>query len=324
MGVLNVTEDSFSDGGLYLHTPAAAAHAHTLLEQGADIIDIGAESTRPGAKRVSESEEINRITRTLEAIREDAHAHHVQLSIDTTRSSVAQAALDEGADIINDVSGGTLDPHLPQLVARTGKPYIVQHWRGWLDGRDSSKYEHGVVADTVAELHRQIISVLNSGVKPEQIIADPGLGFSKPGPELNYPLIEHLEELQQLGFPVLIGASRKRFVKKTLLDEQLRRLAPTDNLEPQEVSQEVSNDRLDVATAMISVLAAQKGAWAVRVHNVQASRDALAVWETARHFERNTAPARVDLTSVDLTSVGQLSSADQPAATSEQATTEEE
>lgn len=309
MGVLNVTEDSFSDGGLYLHTSAAAAHAHTLIEQGADIIDIGAESTRPGAKRVSESEEITRITRTLQAIREDAHAHHVQLSIDTTRASVAQAALDEGADIINDVSGGTLDPHMPQLLARTGKPYIVQHWRGWLDGRDSSKYEHGVVADTVAELHRQIISVLNSGVKPEQIIADPGLGFSKPGPELNYPLIEHLEELQQLGFPVLIGASRKRFVKKTLLDDGLRRMARTDNCEPQEVS----NDRLDVATAMISVLAAQKGAWAVRVHNVQASRDALAVWETARQFERNTAPACSDLTR-----------ANQPATTSEQATTEEE
>lgn len=309
MGVLNVTEDSTSDGGLYLHTSAAAAHAHTLIEQGADLIDIGAESTRPGAKRVSESEEINRITRTLQAIREDAHAHHVQLSIDTTRASVAQAALDEGADIINDVSGGTLDPHMPQLLARTGKPYIVQHWRGWLDGRDSSKYEYGVVADTVAELHRQIISVLNSGVKPEQIIADPGLGFSKPGPELNYPLIEHLEELQQLGFPVLIGASRKRFVKKTLLADGLRRMARTDNLEPQEVS----NDRLDVATAMISVLAAQKGAWAVRVHNVQASRDALAVWETARQFEHSTEPVCSDLTR-----------ANQPATTSEQATTEEE
>lgn len=265
MGVLNITEDSFSDGGLWLEESAAAQHGRDMADQGADIIDIGAESTRPGAVRVDEETERERI---ISAVR-NLSSLKVPLSIDTTRASVAAASLAEGAMIINDVSGGQLDADLAPLVAEHGCLYIVQHWRGWLKGgkgkseKKTSKYANGVVADVYDELLRQVESVEKAGVRSEQIIIDPGLGFSKPGVELNLPLLQQLNKFEASGYPVLVGASRKRFVA-SMIDE------------------EESNERKDTATAVLSAFAALQGAWGVRVHNVTATRDALAVasaWE---------------------------------------------
>ena len=185
MGVLNITEDSFSDGGLWLAPEAAKAHGEAMMKAGADIIDIGAESTRPGAKRVSEADEKARVLGAVDALIPEGAV----LSIDTTRASVALAALEHGAQIINDVSGGQLDRELPHVVAdHSDCLYIVQHWRGWLAGAagnvpdaDTSRYEHGVVNDVYDELMRQVDAVLEAGVQAEQVIIDPGLGFSKPG-----------------------------------------------------------------------------------------------------------------------------------------------
>lgn len=266
MGVLNITEDSFSDGGLWLDPTAAKAHGEAMMKDGADIIDIGAESTRPGAKRVSESDEKTRVLGAVDALIPEGAV----LSIDTTRSSVALAALEHGAQIINDVSGGQLDRELPHVVADHSESlYIVQHWRGWLAGAvgnvpdaDTSRYEHGVVDDVYSELMRQVDAVLGDGVRPEQIIIDPGLGFSKPGVEHNLPILAALDRFDAAGYPVLIGASRKRFVGALLAD--------ADIVEPDMESK-------DNATAAISALCAEHGVWAVRVHDVAKSRDAVAV-----------------------------------------------
>lgn len=263
MGVLNITEDSFSDGGLWLDPAAAAQHGRDMVAAGADIIDIGAESTRPGAKRVSESDERTRVVGAVDALA----AAGAELSIDTTRASVAQAALEHGAHIINDVSGGQLDADLPKVVAEHGCRYIVQHWRGWLAGAasgtpdaDTSHYEHGVVRDVYDELMRQVDAVMASGVKAEQIIIDPGLGFSKPGIEENLPLLAALDTFNATGYPVLIGQSRKRFIGAMLADGGVR---------------DVSLDAKDDVTAALSALCAEHGAWAVRVHNVAKSRAAV-------------------------------------------------
>ena len=184
-----------------------------MMAAGADIIDIGAESTRPGAKRVAEADELARITGAVKTL---IPAGAI-LSIDTTRASVAAAALSEGAQIINDVSGGTLDAELPHVVADHDCLYIVQHWRGWLAGskganpdQDTSVYEHGVLTDVHDELMRQVDGVLAAGVKPERIIIDPGLGFSKPGIEHNLPLLTGLETFRATGYPVLIGQTRDK------------------------------------------------------------------------------------------------------------------
>lgn len=273
MGVLNITEDSFSDGGLWLDPAKAREHGLAMLNDGADIIDIGAESTRPGAKRVSESDELSRVTGAVKAL----IGGNTVLSIDTTRALVAAAALEDGAQIINDVSGGTLDKELPHVVADHDCLYIVQHWRGWLAGAhgatpdaDTSHYEHGVLRDVYDELMQQVDAVLEAGVKPERIIIDPGLGFSKPGIEHNLPLLAGLSTFEDTGYPVLIGASRKRFVSAVLADAGF---------------DETTMDDRDNATAAISALAAEHGAWAVRVHDVRRSRAAVAVgtqWRTAR------------------------------------------
>lgn len=266
MGVLNITEDSFSDGGLWLDPAAAKAHGEAMMKDGADIIDIGAESTRPGAKRVGEADEKTRVLGAVDALAPEGAV----LSIDTTRASVASAALEHGAQIINDVSGGQLDRELPHVVADYAESlYIVQHWRGWLAGAagnvpdaDTSVYEHGVIRDVYDELMRQVDAVLAAGVRAEQIIIDPGLGFSKPGVEHNLPILKALDRFNAAGYPVLIGASRKRFVGALLAD------AGVD--EPDMASK-------DNATAAISALCAEHGAWAVRVHDVAKSRDAVAV-----------------------------------------------
>ena len=301
MGVLNITEDSFSDGGLWLAPEAAKAHGEAMMKAGADIIDIGAESTRPGAKRVSEADEKARVLGAVDALIPEGAVLSIDttrasvekarvvgavdalipegavLSIDTTRASVALAALEHGAQIINDVSGGQLDRELPHVVAdHSDCLYIVQHWRGWLAGAagnvpdaDTSRYEHGVVNDVYDELMRQVDAVLEAGVQAEQVIIDPGLGFSKPGVEHNLPILAALDRFNAAGYPVLIGASRKRFVGSLL--------AGAGVTEPDMASK-------DNATAAISALCAEHGVWAVRVHDVAKSRDAVAVGNAWREY----------------------------------------
>lgn len=273
MGVLNITEDSFSDGGLWLDPANAKAHGEAMMKDGADIIDIGAESTRPGAKRVSEEDEQNRVLGAVDALIPEGAV----LSIDTTRASVARMALEHGAQIINDVSGGQLDREVPHAVAEhTESLYIVQHWRGWLAGSagdvpdaNTSVYANGVVNDVYDELMKQVDGVLQAGVSPSQIIIDPGLGFSKPSVEHNFPLMVALERFNATGYPVLIGASRKRFVGAALADAGIDK---------------PNMDSKDNATAAISALCAEHGAWAVRVHDVEKSRDAVAIGNAWRAF----------------------------------------
>lgn len=274
MGVLNITEDSFSDGGLWLDPAKAKAHGEAMMKDGADIIDIGAESTRPGgAKRVSEEDEQTRVLGAVDALIQEGAV----LSIDTTRASVARMALEHGAQIINDVSGGRLDCKVPHVVAEHSESlYIVQHWRGWLAGSagdvpdaDTSLYANGVVDDVYDELMKQVDDVLQAGVSPSQIIIDPGLGFSKPSVEHNFPLMTALERFNATGYPVLIGASRKRFVGAALADAGIDK---------------PNMDSKDNATAAISALCAEHGAWAVRVHDVEKSRDAVAIGNAWRAF----------------------------------------
>ena len=273
MGVLNITEDSSSDGGLWLDPAKAKAHGEAMMKAGADIIDIGAESTRPGAKRVSEEDEQTRVLGAVDALIPEGAV----LSIDTTRASVARMALEHGAQIINDVSGGRLDREVPHVVAEHSESlYIVQHWRGWLAGSagdvpdaDTSVYANGVVDDVYDELMKQVDDVLQAGVSPSQIIIDPGLGFSKPSVEHNFPLMTALERFNATGYPVLIGASRKRFVGAALADAGIDK---------------PNMDSKDNATAAISALCAEHGAWAVRVHDVEKSRDAVAIGNAWRAF----------------------------------------
>ena len=276
MGVLNITEDSSSDGGLWLDPAKAKAHGEAMMKDGADIIDIGAESTRPGVKRVSEEDEQTEQTRVLGAV-DALIPEGAVLSIDTTRASVARMALEHGAQIINDVSGGRLDREVPHVVAGHSESlYIVQHWRGWLAGStgdvpdaDTSVYANGVVDDVYDELMKQVDDVLQAGVSPSQIIIDPGLGFSKPSVEHNFPLMTALERFNATGYPVLIGASRKRFVGAALADAGIDK---------------PNMDSKDNATAAISALCAEHGAWAVRVHDVEKSRDAVAIGNAWRAF----------------------------------------
>lgn len=273
MGVLNITEDSFSDGGLWLDPANAKAHGEAMMKDGADIIDIGAESTRPGAKRVSEEDEQTRVLGAVDALIPEGAV----LSIDTTRASVARMALEHGAQIINDVSGGRLDREVPHVVAEHSESlYIVQHWRGWLAGSagdvpdaDTSVYANGVVDDVYDELMKQVDDVLQAGVSPSQIIIDPGLGFSKPSVEHNFPLMTALERFNATGYPVLIGASRKRFVGAALADAGIDK---------------PDMDSKDNATAAINALCAEHGAWAVRVHDVKKNRDAVAIGNAWRAF----------------------------------------
>ncbi|RHK79853.1 dihydropteroate synthase [Bifidobacterium pseudocatenulatum] len=273
MGVLNITEDSSSDGGLWLDPAKAKAHGEAMMKDGADIIDIGAESTRPGSKRVREEDEQTRVLGAVDALIPEGAV----LSIDTTRASVARMALEHGAQIINDVSGGRLDREVPHVVAEHAESlYIVQHWRGWLAGSagdvpdaDTSVYANGVVDDVYDELMKQVDDVLQAGVSPSQIIIDPGLGFSKPSVEHNFPLMVALERFNATGYPVLIGASRKRFVGAALADAGIDK---------------PNMDSKDNATAAISALCAEHGAWAVRVHDVEKSRDAVAIGNAWRAF----------------------------------------
>jgi dihydropteroate synthase len=264
MGVLNVTPDSFSDGGRFLEPAAAIARGLALREAGADLVDVGGESTRPGAHRIPWEDELGRV---LPVVRELV-AQGVFVSIDTMRARVAGAALEAGAVIVNDVSGGLADPDMLGLVASARRPYVVMHWRGPSTEMESLARYDDVVRDVRVELGGRLAEAVSAGVEPGFVVLDPGLGFAKDGGH-NWSLLAHLDELASLGRPLLVGASRKRFLG-ALLDDALR--TPTE-----------PDDR-DSATAAISALAAGAGAWCVRVHEPASSLDAVlvaAAWRSA-------------------------------------------
>jgi dihydropteroate synthase len=253
MGVLNVTPDSFSDGGLWLEPEAAVAHALDLVEQGADIIDVGGESTRPGALREEPDEERARVVPVIAALAERG----VTVSVDTLNASTARAAADAGAAIINDVSGGLADPDMDELIASTAVRFVVMHWRGHSDVMAEHARYRDVVAEVARALELRAAELIVKGVAPERLIVDPGLGFAKDSAH-NWALLGHLDRLVGLGLPVLIGASRKRF---------LGELAPGS----------AQTLERDFASAVVAALAARDGVWGVRVHDVSLTRSALDV-----------------------------------------------
>ena len=257
MGVVNVTPDSFSDGGRWLDPQAAIRHGLTLRAEGADLVDIGGESTRPGAERVPVEEELRRV---LPVVRELAAAG-VPVSIDTMRAAVAEQALDAGAVLVNDVSGGLADPAMAGAVARAGVAMVVMHWRGPSQLMDRLAEYDDVVEDVARELGRRVDALLAAGLGADQIVLDPGLGFAKNAGH-NWALLAALDRLSQLLRPLLVGASRKRFLGSLL--------AAADGT-PAPVTER------DHASAAISALAAAAGAWCVRVHDVRPSADAVRV-----------------------------------------------
>jgi dihydropteroate synthase len=267
MGVVNVTPDSFSDGGRWFGPDAAIKHGLDLVAQGADLVDVGGESTRPGAQRVSEKEELRRIGPVVTELVKAG----VPVSIDTMRAAVAEFALAAGATLVNDVSGGLADPQMPRLVAAAEVSYVLVHWRGHSRDMYSRAAYADVVAEVRDELARRVDAVVTAGIDPRRIVIDPGLGFGKR-PEHNWPLLTHLADFGHLGgrtFPVLVGASRKRFLGLLLA-------GPDGTPRP--------FDGSDAATVAISALAAAAGAWCVRVHQVPANADAVrvaAAWRDA-------------------------------------------
>lgn len=258
MGIVNVTEDSFSDGGKWLATDDAIAHAHELVRLGADIIDVGAESTRPGATRVPAEVEAERIRPVIRTLREDG----IRTSIDTMRAATAQAAAEEGVDLINDVSGGLADEDMYRVMADTQLPVCLMHWRADAFVNASGAADHGgdVVKDVHQVLAELVENALAAGVAKEQITLDPGLGFAKTAAD-NWALLNALPEFIAGEFPILVGASRKRFLTEIRADRGLEH-SPVD---------------ADPATAAVTALSAQAGAWCVRVHEVAVSRDAVDV-----------------------------------------------
>ena len=260
MGVLNVTPDSFSDGGRWADPEAAVARARELIAQGADIIDIGGESTRPGAQRVDVDTEVSRVlpvVRALLADGTDGSAGSAIVSVDTIHAATAEAAIDAGAHIINDVSGGLADPAMPALIARAGVVYVCQHWRGDPETMDRlTDYPGGVVAGVEAELRERLDELDAAGVDRSQVVLDPGLGFAKTHEQSWELLAATARLIADLGQPLLVGSSRKRF---------LAQAAEADAPPVQR----------DAVTAATTALAAAAGAWAVRVHEVPANRAAV-------------------------------------------------
>ncbi|MBJ7452682.1 MAG: dihydropteroate synthase [Blastococcus sp.] len=262
MGVLNVTPDSFSDGGCFSDPAVAIAHGLAMHAAGADYVDVGGESTRPGADRVDAAEECDRV---VPVIRELAAAG-VRTSVDTTRAEVAEAALDAGAELVNDVSGGLADKNMADLVAEAGVPWVLMHWRGHSREMYAAAQYGDVVTEVCAELTARVEDVVAAGVAPEQLVLDPGLGFAKRA-EHNWALLAGLDRLTALGLPVLVGASRKTFLGRLLA-------GPDEPPRPAE--------ERDAATLATTVLAAQAGAWGVRVHDAAASVDALRTLDAVR------------------------------------------
>jgi len=247
MGILNVTPDSFADGGRYNSFSKAVHHAREMISEGVDIIDIGGESTRPGAERVSEDEELARVIPVITELAKDG----VRISIDTMRASTARAAIGAGANIINDVSGGLADPEMLTSAAELNVPYIAMHWRGQSKDMNSLAIYSNVVLDVISHLKERISAALEVGIRHENLIIDPGIGFAKDAHH-NWEIIDHIEEFVALGFPVLIGASRKRFLGG-------------DTPEGREAASVALTKRLSTT-----------GIWGVRVHSVKPHKDVLA------------------------------------------------
>ncbi|MBO3085047.1 dihydropteroate synthase [Cellulomonas fengjieae] len=265
MGVVNVTPDSFSDGGRWFTPGAAVAHGLQLLADGADVLDVGGESTRPGARRVAVDDELARVLPVVEELVDRGAV----VSVDTTRAVVARAAVARGALIVNDVSGGLADEAMHAVVAETGAVYVAMHWRGHADVMDDLDDYDDVVTDVRRELAQRVDALRAAGVRDEQVVLDPGLGFAKAGSS-NWPLLARLSELVADGFPVMVGASRKRFLGHLLAGPDGEPVPPLAR---------------DGATAAVTALAAAAGAWCVRVHEVASSADAVrvaAAWRGAR------------------------------------------
>ncbi|MFE5720479.1 dihydropteroate synthase [Streptomyces erythrochromogenes] len=258
MGVVNVTPDSFSDGGRWFDTTAAVKRGLDLVAEGADLVDVGGESTRPGASRVDEEEELRRVVPVVRGLASEG----VTVSVDTMRAAVAARAVDAGAALVNDVSGGLADPGMIPAVAAAEVPFVVMHWRGFSAGMNSLAVYDDVLAEVTAELRARIDAVVAGGISPERLLVDPGLGFAKNA-EHDLALVAHMADLRALGFPLLVAASRKRFLGRVLA-------GGADAAPPP------ARER-DAATAAVSAIAAHQGAWAVRVHEVRATADAVRV-----------------------------------------------
>lgn len=262
VGVLNVTPDSFSDGGRYLARDAAVQHGLAMAAAGADLVDVGGESTRPGAVRVPLAEELERTVPVVRALT----AAGVGVSIDTMRAAVALAAVEAGAVVVNDVSGGLADPAMLPAVAALEVPYVAMHWRGHSDRMSDLAHYDDVVTDVVRELGERLAAAVAAGVDARRVVLDPGIGFAKEA-EHNWALLARLDALTALGRPVLVGVSRKRFLGQLL--------AAPDGTQP-------PPDRRDLATSVLSGMCALAGVWAVRVHDVAGAREAVAVAAAVR------------------------------------------
>lgn len=256
MGVLNVTPDSFSDGGRFHDSEVAIKHALQMISEGADIIDIGGESTRPGSDRISVQEELNRVIPVISALADSG----VAISIDTMRAEVAQLAIAAGANMINDVSGGKADPEMLGFVATLETPFILMHWRGPSNVMNTLTDYQDVVADVTLEISQQVDTAVSAGIARDRIAIDPGIGFAKTVDQ-NWPILKHLDVLEALGLPILMGASRKKFLGELLSKDGIAR----------------DSDERESATTAISTLMAARGLWAVRVHDAKSSSDAIAV-----------------------------------------------
>lgn len=256
MGVLNVTPDSFSDGGKFAATETAIAHGKQMFQDGADIVDVGGESTRPGADRISIQEELDRVLPVISELTKSA----IPVSIDTMRADVAQQAVAAGACLVNDVSGGKADPEMFKFLTTNELPYVMMHWRGHSTEMMNLTNYDDVVADVCDELQLQVNAAVSAGVAISRIVLDPGIGFAKTTSQ-NWPLLAQLDVLQDLNLPLLIGASRKKFLGELLAKDG----------QPRET------DEREAATTAITTLMAAQSVWAVRVHDVKSSSDAVKV-----------------------------------------------
>ena len=258
LGILNVTPDSFADGGKFLEPAAAIMQGRKLITEGADIIDVGGESTRPGAERVSAEEELKRVIPVITELVKDGAV----VSVDTTRSEVAKAAIKAGATYVNDVSGGLADEKMAQLIAANPKvQYIVMHWRGESKDMQSKAIYKDVVKEVKDELDDRVSELIKAGVQAEQIILDPGIGFAKEA-EHNWQILQNIERFQLLGYPILVGASRKRFLGEL-------------------INAKNADDREAASIALTAELA-RLNIWGVRTHSVKPHRDAIAVADRLR------------------------------------------